>query len=134
MWYLDYFEYAEFKSYVHFFCCWPETSFLGKFGPKNQNYQFNLNFGTLTNSNMENSIVVFTFSVLDWKLFLGNFGPKIKIVSLSWNLIPRLIWTCRIQWWRSLFLFYSGNTHFGKRRGTKRNYCLCDITRVETLK
>ena len=29
----------------------------------------------------------------------------VKIVSLSWNLVPRLIWICRCQWWCSLFLF-----------------------------
>ena len=37
--------------------------------------------------------------------FLGKFGPKIKIVSLSWNLVPRLIpignW---IQW--SFYFFH----------------------------
>ena len=44
--------------------------------------------------------------------FLGKFGPKIKIVSLSWNLVPRLIWICRIKWWCSLFPFSTGNTFF----------------------
>ena len=47
---------------------------------------------------MQNSMVVFTFSVLDQKNpFLANLAQKIKIVSLSWNLIPRLIETCEIQ-------------------------------------
>ena len=31
--------------------------FLGKFGPKNQNCQFKLKFGTKTNSNEQNSFV-----------------------------------------------------------------------------
>ena len=36
---------------------------------------------------MQNSMVVFTFSALDWKhLFQANLVQKIKIVSLSWNL------------------------------------------------
>ena len=162
---------VEFNGGVHFFYFRWETPFLGKFGPKNQNCQFQLKFGTKTNSNMQSPMVVFTFCVLDWKHpfwanlvqklnivslswnlvsiliricriqfclhclyfrmetpFLGRFGPKnqncqfklkfgtytnsnmqnsavqkIKIVRLSWNLVPRLIWTCRTQWWCSLF-------------------------------
>ena len=35
----------------------------GKFSPKSENCQFKLKFGTKTNSNMQNSIVVFTFSM-----------------------------------------------------------------------
>ena len=54
--------------------------------------------------------VAFTFTVLDQKnLFSANL-VKIKIVSLSGNLVPRLIWTCGIQWWCLLFLFSTGNT------------------------
>ena len=37
------------------------------FDPKNQISQFTLNFGTKNNSNMQNFIVVLTFSLLDWK-------------------------------------------------------------------
>ena len=44
--------------------------------------------------------------------FLGKFGPKIKIVSLSWNLVPRPIRICRIQWWCSLFLPSTRNNPF----------------------
>ena len=47
-----------------FFCFWQETLFLSKFGLKNQNCQFKMNFVTYTNSNMQNLMVVFTFSVL----------------------------------------------------------------------
>ena len=83
--------------------------FLGKFCPKNQNYQFKLKFGTYTNSNMRNSMGKFTFSVFDGKYpFWANLVQKVKIISWSWNLVPRLIWICRIQWWRSLFLFLIG--------------------------
>ena len=54
------------------------TQFDGKFGPKNQNCQFKVKFGTLTNLNMQNSMVVFTFSALDWKhTFWGNLVQKI---------------------------------------------------------
>ena len=51
--------------------------FFGKFGPKSQDYQFELKFGTYTNSNMQNSIVMFTFFVFVRKCFFeGKFGPK----------------------------------------------------------
>ena len=45
--------------------------------------------------------------------------------NLVRNLVPRLIQICRIQWWCSIFLFYTENTIF---------YCLCNRTGVETLK
>ena len=46
------------------------------------------------------------FFCLDWKQpFWANVVQKIKIVSLSRNLVPKLIRICRIQWWYSLFLF-----------------------------
>ena len=87
------------------FCFRPETHFLGKFGPKNQNCQFKLKFGTYTISNMQNSLVVFIFSVLYGKhSFWADLVQKIKIVNLSWNLISRLIRIWIIQWQCSLFL------------------------------
>ena len=64
--------------------------FLGKFGPKNQNYQFKLKFVTWTNSNMQNSIGVFIFLVFDQKCrFWANLVQKVKIISLSWNLVRK---------------------------------------------
>ena len=95
---------------IHWWCSYFPfylgNSFLGKFGPKNQNCQFKLKFGTSTNSNMQNSVVVFTFSVLDQKQpFWVNLVQKMKIISSSWNLEPTLIRICRIQWRCSLFLF-----------------------------
>ena len=69
-----------------FFCFWWEILFSGKFSPKSQNYQSKLKFGACTNSNMLNSIVMFTFFVYDWKYpFWGNLVQKIKIISLRWN-------------------------------------------------
>ena len=42
-----------------------------------QNCQFKLKFGTKTNSNMQNSVVVFTFFSFRWEIpFLGKFSPK----------------------------------------------------------
>ena len=43
---------------------------------KNTNYQFNLRFVTQTNSNMQNSMVVFIFCILDGKHPFGQIGPK----------------------------------------------------------
>ena len=44
--YLDQFKYAEFSGGVHFSRFKVEIPFLGKFGPKTQNCQFKLKFGT----------------------------------------------------------------------------------------
>ena len=56
---------------------WLEIPFLGKFDQKSQNCQFKLKFGTQTNSNMQNSMAVFTFFCFRRKtLFLGKFGTK----------------------------------------------------------
>ena len=98
-----------------FFCFWVEIPFLGKFGPKHQNYHFKLKFGTYSNSRMQNSMVMFILPVFDWKCaFWANFVQKIKIITLSWNLVPTLIRACRIHWWCSFFLFLIGNTLFGQ--------------------
>ena len=42
-----------------------KIQFLNKFGPKNQNCQCKVKFCTQTNSNMQNSMVMFFFSVFD---------------------------------------------------------------------
>ena len=48
---------------------------------------------------MQNSMMLFTFFFFGRKCpFRANLVQKIKIVSLRWNLIPRLIRICRIQW------------------------------------
>ena len=46
IWYLDYFEYAEFNDDVFFFCFTSEIHLLGKFDAKNQNSWLMLKFGT----------------------------------------------------------------------------------------
>ena len=82
------------------------NTFLGKFGPKNQNCQFKLKFGTKTNLNMQNSMMIFTFSAFDHKyLSWANLVQKFKIVCSKWNLIQRLIQICKIQWWCLFYLF-----------------------------
>ena len=83
-----------------------ETPFLGKFGPKNQNRQSKLKFSTQIDSNMQKSVALFTFFILDRKQpFWTNLVQKIKIVSLRRNVAPRPIRISRIQWRCSLFLF-----------------------------
>ena len=65
-----------------------------------------LKFATETNLNMQNSIM-FTFSDLKLQHHCWvNLVQKIKIVRLSWNLVPRLIWICRIQRCGSFYLYY----------------------------
>ena len=96
-------EFAEFNDDVHFFCFRSEMPFLGKFGPKSQNYQLKLKFGIHPNSSMQNSMVVFTFLVFDQKcLFWANLAQNVKIVSLRLNLVVSLIRIFRIQRWCSL--------------------------------
>ena len=88
--------------------------FLTNLVKKNQNCQFKLNFSTYTNSNMQNSMVVFILFVSDWKYpFWTHLFQKIKTVSLRWNLEPLLIRILRIQWRCSLFLFWTGNKLLG---------------------
>ena len=48
---------------------------------KNKNCQFKLEFGTYTNLNMKNSLLMFIFSVLTGSIFFGgNLFPKIDLV------------------------------------------------------
>ena len=56
---------------------------MAKFGPENQNCQFKLKIGTKTNLDMQNPVLLFTFSVFDWKdPFQANLIQKIETVSL----------------------------------------------------
>ena len=59
------------------------NTLFAKCGPKNQNFQFKLKFGAKNNLNMQNSTVVFTFSVFYCTVrdcafkclpFLGKYG------------------------------------------------------------
>ena len=90
---------------------------LGKFGPKNQTCQFELKFGTRLIwicRIMQKICGVHFLCFGREKLFLGKSYKKIKIVSLSWFLVPRLIWICGIHWWCSLFLFWAINVFLGQ--------------------
>ena len=104
VWHQDYFEYAEFSGSIHFFTFKWETLFLRKLGPKHQNCQFELKFNTKPNSNMQNPMLVFTFSVLSGNYpFMANLVKNIKIVSLSGNFVPRLI--ANLNMWNSIVVF-----------------------------
>ena len=89
------------------------NTLFGQIWSKKSNYQLKLKFGSQTNSNMHNSMMLLTFFVFEWKYsFWANLVQKIKILTLSWNLVPTLIRTCRIQWWCLLFLYLIRNTLF----------------------
>ena len=64
---------CRFNSGIYFFRFWLKLPILCKFDPKKQNCQFKLKFGIWTNSNIQNSMVLVIFSVLDQKHpFWGN--------------------------------------------------------------
>ena len=67
------------------------------------------------NSNMQNSMMLFTFSVIDWKYrFWANFVQNLKIVSSIWKLDASLI---RYAWFNDsvkFFLFWSDMSFLGK--------------------
>ena len=89
-----------------------------KIGSKKSNCQFELKFRTrLTwiGRIMQKICGVHFFYFRPEKPFLGKSGQKIKTLSLSWNLVPRLIWKWGIQWWWCLlFLFLTINIYLGQ--------------------
>ena len=112
-------------------------AFRAKFGSKNQTCRLKLKFGAYTTVIRICKIHWWCslFSVVDWNHnFRANLVQKIKIVSLSWFLVPRLIRICRIHWCCSLFLFYIVDTFLGKRSWTMRNCNYCGLTGIENLK
>ena len=72
---------------------------------------------------MQNSMVIFPFFCFRQEYpFWANLVQKIKIVSLGWNFVPRLIWTCKIQWSGSVFCFDQKYLFWGKF-GPKNQNC-----------
>ena len=59
---------------------WKYPFWVNLFKKKKKNQcQCKLTFGTLANSNIQNSRVILTFCIFDWKIpFLGKLGPKNK--------------------------------------------------------
>ena len=46
---------------------------------KKFNCELKMKFGTMTNLNMQNAMIMFTFSIFDHKyIFFGKTGPKIQ--------------------------------------------------------
>ena len=115
------FKYAEFIGNVNCFCFQSEIFSLSKFGPKNQNCQFKLEFVTKTNFNMWNSMKMFTFSIFKWKYpFLANLVQKIKncqfkLEFCTWTSLNNLI-----QKLKSVHFFSSRTEiHFFDKLGPK---------------
>ena len=85
------------------------NTFLAKFGPKNQNHQFELKFLTR---------LIWICRIQWWcslfqfigNTFLGMFGPKNQNCQFELKFCTRIIWIYRVQWWCSLFQFLNGNT------------------------
>ena len=90
-----------------------ENIFFGEIWSKKKSCQFKLTFNTYTNSNMQNLMLIFNFSVLTKfqsfllkvtlvpRLIQNTFFRKIqkfKIASLSLNLVHKLIQIYGIQW------------------------------------
>ena len=58
------------------------NTLFGQIWSKNQNDQFKLKFRTYTNSDTQNSMAMFIFSVFDWKYpFWANLVQNVKIIS-----------------------------------------------------
>ena len=111
-------------SFLTFFGFNWKLPFWGFFFSSEDNFHFKLKFGTKTNPNIQISMMVFSFSIFDGKYTFGSnlIKKKIKIVSLNWNLVPRLIPISKI-WWRiqcSLFLCQTKNTLFRQIRSKKK--------------
>ena len=86
---------CRISSGVSFFHFQSKCPFLGKFAQTSQNYHLKLKFSTYNNSDMHNSIVMFTFFVFDHKYrFWANVVSKVKVISLSSNLARRLLRIC----------------------------------------
>ena len=59
------------------------NTFMGKFGPKNQNDQFEVKLGSWTNSNMQNSMGMFTFLFSAANTLFGQIWSKMSKLSIS---------------------------------------------------
>ena len=72
---------------------------------------------------MQNSMVMFTISLFDRiYLFWLNLVQKMKTVSLSWNLVPKLIWTSEFNGSFHFFCSRPEKPFLGKFCPTIQNY------------
>ena len=134
----QYFQYLrKFNFYVSTrntlfgkICFRPEIPFLGKFGPKKSKLLVQTEIWFLDwykFSGFKRQCWLFQFR--PEMSFLGNLVPKIKIISLSWNLIPILIGICRIQWCCSICLFRPAS-FFVQKLHFPFWYCLINLSAV----
>ena len=73
------------------------------------NCLFNVNFGTQTNLNIQNWIVMSTFFAFYSKCwYWANLVLNFKIVCEELNFVHRAVRISRTQWWCSLFSFSTG--------------------------
>ena len=98
------FKYAEFDGDIDSSHYGPVVLFLDESIPKSENCLFK------TNSNMLNSMAMFTFSILDQKYPIWvSLARNFKIYCLRWNLASILIRICWIRCWCSNFLYWTEN-------------------------
>ena len=76
-----------------FICVRKERPFSVIFGLQIQNCLFKVKFSTQTNSNIQITIVMLTFLVLDWKYLVCAlfFLKNVEIIYGSKNFVPSLI-------------------------------------------
>ena len=82
-----------------FVLLWTENTFLEKIGLKNQNYLFKTKLGSLANSVMPKSMVMFICLFLNRKSPLWkNLVKRWKSVWLIWNVMPIIFQIYWIRW------------------------------------
>ena len=108
------------------FCFRLEIPFLGKRDRKTKNYQFRLKFCTKTNSNMQNSMVIFTFSVSTGNTFLGKFGPKNENCQFKRKFGTKTNLNMQNSLMMFSFQFLTGNT-FAVKFGPKNQNCQFEL-------
>ena len=93
------------------------NNFLGKFGPKNQNCEFELKFCTRLMWICRIPWWCSLFLFLTGNTFLGKFGPKNQNCQFELKFRTRLIWICSIMQkicGVHFFCFRSGKPFLGR--------------------
>ena len=81
--YLDWSCPSKLKFIIYNLGFSPEIPFLSKFGPKSQNCLFKVKFGTQTSQNMQNSMMLLTFSGLTWEYLFWEVCFKKSILFIE---------------------------------------------------
>ena len=109
---------CRIQCWFSLFVLWTGNTLFGKFGPKNQDFQFILKFVSWVNSNNQNSMDIFNSSAFFFIITLFEQILSKKSKSSIFSLIP----ICRNHWWWSLFSISTTNTFFGEF-GPKNQNC-----------